>query len=41
MPYELDHRLVIGVSSRALFDMTVENVIFGKDVVTAYCEYQK
>ena len=41
MPYELDHRLVIGVSSRALFDMTVENGIFEKDGVTAYCEYQK
>ncbi len=41
MPYELDHRLVIGVSSRALFDMTVENGIFEKDGVMAYCEYQK
>ena len=41
MPYELDHRLVIGVSSRALFDMTVENGIFEKDGVTANCEYQK
>ncbi len=41
MPYELDHRLVIGVSSRALFDMSVENEIFEKDGVNVYCEYQR
>ncbi len=28
MAYELENRLVIGVSSRALFDLTVENEIF-------------
>lgn len=40
MAYNLDNRLVIGVSSRALFDLTVENEIFEKDGVDAYCSYQ-
>ncbi len=40
MAYNLDKKLVIGVSSRALFDLTVENAIFEKDGVEAYCEYQ-
>ena len=41
MPYELDHRLVIGVSSRALFDLSAENEIFEKEGVGAYCDYQR
>ncbi|MCR4990751.1 MAG: 5'-nucleotidase [Lachnospiraceae bacterium] len=40
MAYDLSNRLVIGVSSRALFDLTVENEIFEKDGVDAYCRYQ-
>lgn len=28
MAYDLEHRLVIGVSSRALFDLSVENELF-------------
>ena len=28
MAYSLDKKMVIGVSSRALFDLTVENRIF-------------
>lgn len=40
MAYELDNRMVIGVSSRALFDLSVENAIFEKDGVEAYCRYQ-
>lgn len=40
MAYELDNRLVIGVSSRALFDLTTENEIFEKEGVDAYCRYQ-
>lgn len=40
MAYELDNKLVIGVSSRALFDLSVENAIFEKDGVEAYCRYQ-
>ncbi len=32
--------MVIGVSSRALFDLTVENEIFERDGLRAYCSYQ-
>jgi len=41
MPYSLENKLVIGVSSRALFDLTKENAIFEAEGVTAYAEYQK
>lgn len=41
MAYNLDNRLVIGVSSRALFDLTVENAIFEEHGVTAYADYQR
>ena len=40
MSYELGSRLVIGVSSRALFDLTSENEIFERDGLEAYCRYQ-
>ena len=40
MAYDLDNKLVIGVSSRALFDLTDENPIFEADGVEAYCRYQ-
>lgn len=40
MAYNLENRLVIGVSSRALFDLTVENEIFCTQGVEAYCSYQ-
>ena len=40
MAYSLENRLVIGVSSRALFDLTVENEIFESQGVEAYCSYQ-
>lgn len=40
MAYTLENRLVIGVSSRALFDLTYENEIFEQQGVDAYCEYQ-
>ena len=33
-------KLVIGVSSRALFDLTVENEIFEQQGLEAYCSYQ-
>ncbi len=39
MAYDLANRLVIGVSSRALFDLTVENDIFEKEGVQAYSDY--
>lgn len=41
MAYDLENRLVVGVSTRALFDMTVENDIFERQGVAAYCEYQR
>lgn len=40
MAFDLENRLVIGVSSRALFDLTVENEIFRTQGVEAYCKYQ-
>lgn len=40
MAYQLDNKMVIGVSSRALFDLTVENGIFEAQGVDAYCKYQ-
>ncbi len=40
MSERLDNRMVIGVSSRALFDLTVENEIFERQGVEAYCRYQ-
>ncbi len=40
MAYDLENRLVVGVSSRALFDLTVENSIFEEEGVEAYCKYQ-
>lgn len=41
MAYDLENRLVVGVSSRALFDLTVENNIFETEGVNAYCDYQR
>ncbi len=40
MAYDLENRLVVGVSSRALFDLSYENTIFEADGVEAYCKYQ-
>ncbi|MBE5883676.1 MAG: 5'-nucleotidase [Lachnospiraceae bacterium] len=40
MAYKLDKKMVIGVSSRALFDLTVENEIFERQGLEAYCQYQ-
>ena len=37
---KLDDKLVIGVSSRALFDLESENEIFENEGLEAYCEYQ-
>lgn len=41
MSYDLENRLVIGVSSRALFDLTTENRIFEEQGVKAYVSYQR
>ena len=40
MSYDLSNYLVIGVSSRALFDLTRENEIYEKKGLEAYCRYQ-
>ena len=40
MPYDLTEPLVIGISSRALFDLEQENAIFEEQGLTAYEEYQ-
>jgi len=40
MPYDLSNYLVIGVSSRALFDLNRENEIFENEGLEAYCQYQ-
>lgn len=40
MSERLDNKMVVGVSSRALFDLTVENEIFECQGVEAYCRYQ-
>ena len=40
MPYDLTEPLVIGISSRALFDLEAENAIFERDGVAAYEDWQ-
>jgi len=40
MPYDLSNYLVIGVSSRALFDLIHENEIYENEGLEAYCRYQ-
>ncbi len=40
MPLNLEDKLVIGVSSRALFDLESENEIFEKEGLEAYSKYQ-
>ena len=40
MPYDLTKPLVIGISSRALFDLEEENKIFDEEGLDAYIRYQ-
>ncbi|MBR7800130.1 5'-nucleotidase [Undibacterium fentianense] len=40
MPYSLDNLLVIGISSRALFDLEVEEAIFQDQGLDAYRQHQ-
>lgn len=40
MPFDLSDKLVIGISSRALFDMEQENVLFEQSGVDEYSRYQ-
>lgn len=41
MPYSLDGLLVIGISSRALFDLSREDEIFRTEGLLAYSHYQR
>ena len=41
MPFDLSRSLVIGISSRALFDLSAENDIFERDGLAAYSAYQR
>lgn len=41
MPVDLSGILVVGVSSRALFDLEKENEIFNKEGITGYRKYQQ
>lgn len=41
MPYSLDDKLVIGVSSRALFDLAEANTIYESEGLDRYREYQR
>lgn len=41
MPLDLSDILVVGVSSRALFDLEAENEIFNKDGISGYRRYQQ
>lgn len=40
MAYDLSNYLVIGISSRALFDLSRENEIYETQGLEAYCQYQ-
>lgn len=40
MSYRLDNKMVIGISARALFDMSYENEIFESQGLEAYRKYQ-
>ena len=40
MAYNLDDKLVVGVSTRALFDLTKESQIYETQGVDAFCKYQ-
>lgn len=40
MAMSLDDKLVVGISSRALFDLEEENCIFEEEGLEAYCAYQ-
>ena len=41
MPLTLDDKLVVGISSRALFDLEAENIIFEEQGLDAYIEYMR
>ena len=40
MALALDNKLVVGISSRALFDLERENIIYEQEGLKAYSEYK-
>jgi len=40
MPEDISHRLVVAISSRALFDLDESNTVFEKEGIAAYADYQ-
>jgi len=40
MPQDISHKLVVAISSRALFDLDDSNLVYEKDGVERYAEYQ-
>src|SRR4051812_26323256 len=40
MPVDLSNSLVVGISSRALFDLDYENAIYDREGLDAYVKYQ-
>ena len=40
MPYDLTEVLVVGISSRALFDLRKEDLIYAEEGLEAYSRYQ-
>ena len=41
MAMSVDNKLVVGISSRALFDLEFENRIYEEQGLQAYLEYQR
>jgi 5'-nucleotidase len=41
MPYSLDDKLVVGISSRALFDLADANAVYESEGIELYREYQR
>lgn len=41
MPYELDNRLVIGVASSAVFDLSESDAVFRSEGEEQYRKYQE
>ena len=41
MAFQLDGKLVVGISSRALFDLERENAIFETEGIEIYAKYQR
>src|SRR3990167_9707874 len=40
MPHDISHKMIIGISSRDLFDLDYSNAVYEKQGVDTYSEYQ-